>query len=99
MHLGFSRGPGENKGPLGSDSRKFAKFGTDVVHTVLNHFKMGAKIGAPFSWEKSLPYHCHKILAMIHQRVALQQSIKVGLKSEIHDHLQAIRPTLIDCFN
>ena len=44
-------GPGGKKGPFGSDSRKFAKFGTDVVHTVLNHFKMGAKIGAP--------WYCH----------------------------------------
>ena len=39
------------RGFFGSDSRKFAKFGTDVVHTVLNHFKMGAKIGAP--------WYCH----------------------------------------
>ena len=38
-----------------SDSRKFAKFGTDVVHTVLNHFKMGAKIGAPWYYHITQP--------------------------------------------
>ena len=41
MHV-LVGGPGEKT--FGSDSRKFAKLGTDVVHTVLNHFKMGAKI-------------------------------------------------------
>ena len=43
--------PREIKGPFGSDSRKFAKFGTDVVHTILNHLKIDAKIGAP--------WYCH----------------------------------------
>ena len=44
-------GPRAIKGPFGSDSRKFAKFGTDVVHNILNHFKMGAKMGTP--------WYCH----------------------------------------
>ena len=38
----------DKNGPFGSNSRKFAKFGTEVVHTVLDHFKMGAKIGVPW---------------------------------------------------
>ena len=37
------RGTGAIKGLFGSDSRKLPKFDTDVVHTILNHFRVGAK--------------------------------------------------------
>ena len=57
-----------------TDSRKFPKFGTDVVHTVLNHFKMGAKIGAQ--------WYCHIAQSRIDRNVYGDSHVKNNKKKK-----------------